>query len=206
MTVKQRQLLLAYLGYDPGTIDGVDGQQTMAAVKAFQQDFGGLAVDGVAGAATEKALRHAVAYGMPEKKQTTTTGDSAAVDKDSLTTDKTGTFWDSIKYFKRSEFKCKCGGKYCNGYPVEMQEKVVKAADKVRAHFGKPMTVSSGIRCTKHNAAVGGVSNSRHLQGKAIDFTVSGFSSSMILAYVQTLPEIRYAYAIDSNFVHMDIL
>lgn len=198
MTVKQRQLLLTYLGYDPGTIDGADGPKTRAAVKAFQQDFGGLTVDGVAGAATEKALRHAVAYGMPEKKQTTVTEDSTAT--------KTGTFWDGIKYFKRSEFECKCEGKYCNGYPVEMQEKVVKAADKVRAHFGKPVTVSSGIRCTKHNAAVGGVSDSRHLHGKAIDFSVSGFSASMVLAYVQSLPEIRYAYAINSNYVHMDIL
>lgn len=198
MTVKQRQLLLTYLGYDPGTIDGADGPKTRAAVKAFQQDFGGLTVDGVAGAATEKALRHAVAYGMPEKKQTTVTENPAATE--------TGTFWDGIKYFKRSEFKCKCGGKYCNGYPVEMQEAVVKAADKVRAHFGKPVVVSSGIRCTRHNAAVDGVSNSRHLQGKAIDFSVSGFSASMVLAYVQSLPEIRYAYAINSNYVHMDIL
>ena len=200
MTIKQKQCLLAYLGYDLGTIDGVDGAKTRAAVKAFQRDFSGLTVDGIAGTATEKALRHAVAYGMPEKKQSATTGDSSAV------ADKTGTFWDGIKYFKRSEFKCKCGGKYCNGYPVEMQEKVVKAADKVREHFDNPMTVSSGIRCTRHNAAVGGVSNSRHLQGKAIDFCVSGFSASMVLAYVQSLPEIRYAYAIDSDFVHMDIL
>lgn len=200
MTIRQIQLLLDYLGYDPGTIDGADGAKTRAAVKAFQRDFGGLTVDGIAGTATEKALRHAVAYGMPEKKQ------GAAAEDPSAAADKAGTFWDDIKHFKRSEFKCKCGGKYCSGYPVEMQEKVVKAADKVREHFGKPMTVSSGIRCTRHNAAVNGVSNSRHLQGKAIDFCVSGFSAPMVLAYVQSLPEIRYAYAIDSNFVHMDIL
>ena len=199
MNTRQIQNLLDYLGYAPGKIDGLDGTNTRKAVKAFQQDFGGLAVDGVAGTATQKALRHAVAYGMPEKKQNTD-------DKDSSATSGTGTFWDDIKYFKRSEFKCQCGGKYCNGYPVEMQEKVVKAADKVRAHFGKPVTVSSGIRCTKHNAEVGGVSNSRHLQGKAIDLNVSGFSAAMVLAYVQSLPEIRYSYAINSNYIHMDIL
>lgn len=198
MTAKQKQALLFYLGYYTGNIDGDFGSASTAATKAFQQDFGGLAVDGLCGAATQKALKHAVAYGMPEKKQ-----DMAQGTTDSTTT---GTFWDGIKYFKRAEFKCKCGGKYCGGYPVEMQEKVVKAADKVREHFGKPMTVSSGIRCTRHNAAVGGVSNSRHLQGKAIDFCISGFSASSVLAYVQTLPEIRYTYAINSNYVHMDIL
>lgn len=198
MTARQKQALLFYLGYYTGNIDGDFGAVSTAATKAFQQDFGGLAVDGLCGAATQKAMKHAVAYGMPEKRQDTAQGATGSAT--------TGTFWDGIKYFQRSEFKCKCGGKYCNGYPVEMQEKVVKAADKVREHFGKPMTVSSGIRCTRHNAAVGGVSNSRHLQGKAIDFCISGFSASSVLAYVQTLTEIRYTYAINSNYVHMDIL
>lgn len=192
MTIKQIQHLLAYLGYYIGNIDGAWGTGSKTACKAFQKDFGGIQVDGIAGTETQKALKHAVAYGMTTKKEESTSKAS-------------GTFWDDIKYFKRAEFACKCG-KYCNGYPVDMQEKVVKAADKVRAHFGSPMTVSSGIRCTTHNANVDGVSNSRHLQGKAIDFCVSGFSAATVLAYVQSLSEIRYAYAIDSDFVHMDIL
>lgn len=60
MTIKQIQNLLDYLGYAPGKIDGMDGTNTWKAVKAFQGDFGGLTVDGVAGTATQKALRHAV--------------------------------------------------------------------------------------------------------------------------------------------------
>ena len=64
MTMAQIQHLLAYLGYDVGAVDGLDGPKTRAAVSAFQRDFSGLGVDGVAGEATQKALRHAVAYGM----------------------------------------------------------------------------------------------------------------------------------------------
>lgn len=197
MTVKQIQHLLAYLGYYTSTVDGKWGNGSVAACKSFQRDYG-LMVDGIAGTATQKMLIGAIA------------GTAAKVEKSTqsttTSTEKTGTFWDGIQYFKRSEFGCKCGGKYCNGYPVEMQEQLIEAADKVRGHFGKLVTVSSGIRCTKHNAAVGGVSNSRHLSGKAMDFCVSGFSASSVLGYVQSLPEIRYAYAIDSSFVHMDIL
>lgn len=48
MTVKQEQCLLAYLGYDPGPIDGLDGSNTRDAVKAFQR-ADGLTVDGVVG-------------------------------------------------------------------------------------------------------------------------------------------------------------
>ena len=187
MTIKQRQCLLFYLGYYVGAIDGKFGSGSREATKAFQRDFfqDESKVDGVCGTETEKALTHAVAYGMPAKKQEVST---------------TGDFWDGIKYFRKAEFACKCG---CGA--SEMEEKLVKTADKVRTYFGKTMVVSSGRRCATHNAKVGGVSNSRHLFGKAMDFCVSGMSASMVLTYVQKLPEIRYAYAIDDNFVHMDI-
>ena len=191
MTIKQRQLLLAYLGYYVGNIDGSWGTLSKTACKAFQKDFG-LDADGYGGTNTDKALTHAVAYGMPAKKEESTTA--------------TGSFWADIKHFERKEFKCKCGNIHCNGYPAEPEEKLVRVADRVREHFGSYATVSSGRRCTKHNANVGGVSNSRHLTGKAMDFCISGKTAAQVLEYVQKQTEIRYAYAIDSQFVHMDIL
>lgn len=154
MTTLQVQYLLAYLGYDPGAMDGVLGAQTKAATYDFQEAFGGLRVDGLPGAETQKALRHAVAYGMPEKEPDIKP--------------QTGTFWDDIKYFKKPEFACKCG-KYCNGYPVEIDMNMVKIADEIRNRIGKPIQINSGIRCKTHNANVGGVSNSRHLYGNAAD-------------------------------------
>lgn len=192
MTIKQRQHLLAYLDYYVGNIDGIAGQMTKVAVTAFQKDFG-LNPDGICGEETEKALKHAVAYGITKKQETVETA-------------KTGTFWDDIKHFNRKEFKCKCGNIYCNGYPAEPQEKLVRVAEKVREHFGATATVSSGLRCTQHNANVGGVSNSRHLTGKAMDFCIAGKTASQVLAFVQKQSDIRYSYAIDSQFVHMDIL
>ena len=48
MTVKQIQHLLAYLGYYSGTVDGIWGKQSAAAATRFQQDYGGLSVDGLA--------------------------------------------------------------------------------------------------------------------------------------------------------------
>ena len=194
MTTYQIQLLLLYLGYSPGEPDGMDGPTTQAAVRKFQQDFGGITVDGLAGEETQKALKHAVAYGTLKRPEEPTQEAE------------TGTFWNEIKYFTREEFKCKCGGKYCNGYPAEPEEKLVRAAVKVRENFGVPVTISSGLRCPTHNKNSKGVYNSRHLTGKAMDFSVRGFSASSVLAYVQSLPEIRYSYAINGTWVHMDIL
>ena len=115
-------------------------------------------------------------------------------------------WWDTIRHFTREEFECHCGGKYCNGYPAEPAKQLIQVADRVREHFGAPAIVSSGVRCETHNAIVGGISNSRHLTGKAMDFCVTGKSAEQVLAYVKLQPEINFAYAIDSEYVHMDIL
>ena len=187
LTNKQKQHLLAYLGYYVGNIDGKWGQMSETATKAFQKDYG-ITADGICGKETEKALKHAVSYGMPAKNA-----------------DEKADFWADIKHFKREEFACKCGGKYCNGFPAEPERKLVTVADRVREHFGKPAIVSSGVRCKQHNANVGGVSNSRHMAGKAMDFCVIGKTAKEVLAYAQAQPEIRYAYAIDQNYIHMDI-
>lgn len=114
-----------------------------------------------------------------------------------------GDWWEDIQYFSRKEFACKCGS--CGGFPAEPEEKLVRAADRLRRDFGAAVLVSSGVRCVSHNANVGGVSNSRHLTGKAMDFRVAGKTAAQVLSYVNQQPVIRYAYAIDQNFVHMDV-
>lgn len=194
MTIRQIQCLLEYLGYEPGAIDGLDGSNTRAAVKRFQSQEG-LTSDGIAGAKTQAALKDAVAKGRFKSDELPSSGHPP---------DKTGTFWDEIQYFTREEFRCQCGGKYCNGFPAEPQELLLRQADTLRKTVG-PMRLSSGLRCKTHNAEVGGVSNSRHLSGKAMDFCVTGKTSAQLLAEIKKLPKIRYAYAINANYVHMDI-
>lgn len=190
MTIKQKQCLLYYLGYYTGAVDGIWGNNSKKATTELQEAEG-LKADGDFGDATAEAAISAVANGRFKKTTTTTTK-----------TETSGTFWDEIKYFEKSEFACKCG---CGA--DNMNETLIRVADRVRDHFGSPMTVSSGRRCAKHNARVGGVSNSRHTTdpGKAMDFCVKGKTSAQVLAYVQKQPEIRYAYAIDGSYVHMDV-
>ena len=168
MTITQKQLLLNYLGYDTGGIDGIWGKRSQKAEEAFR------AARNCPNAPLESALRVAVA------------GES---------------LWDTVKYFSPVEFSCKCG---C-GCSTQVDPQLLRLADTVRAHFGSPCIVSSGIRCEKHNQAVGGVASSRHLAGKAMDFCIRGKTAIETLSYVQKLPAVRYAYAIDKNFVHMDV-
>lgn len=112
-------------------------------------------------------------------------------------------WWSGIRHFTRQEFACRCGR--CGGFPAEPEERLVRLADEVREHFGAAALVSSGVRCMAHNAAVGGVANSRHLSGKAMDFRIKGKSAGEVLNYVNQQPGVRYAYAIDSRYIHMDV-
>lgn len=186
MTIKQAQCLLLYLGYSPGSPDGVVGQKTAGAISAFQSDYG-LPATGQLNETTCKMLLAAVA------------GTVSKVEK------KTGTFWDGIRYFKREEFRCKCGGRYCNGYPAEMQEAVVKIADTARAHFGRPAHVVSGLRCEKWNEHEKGVANSQHMYGEAVDLKIDGVDSETLRQFVSKQPGHRYSYRINATNVHFDI-
>jgi peptidoglycan hydrolase-like protein with peptidoglycan-binding domain len=56
--VTDLQAMLSELGYDPGAIDGTHGPQSVAALQAFQTDFG-LFADGKLGSQTRAALRGA---------------------------------------------------------------------------------------------------------------------------------------------------
>lgn len=160
MTVKQIQCLLTYLGYEPGVIDGVMGRNTQAAVRRFQTDYG-LTADGDPGAATQKMLIGAVAGTAVKVDKPAQTGTGAG---------KTGTFWDEIEYFTRSECRCKCGGRYCNGYPAEMSETTMRVADEIRRRAGVPLNNNSALRCKQWNALQpGAVANSNHMTGHAID-------------------------------------
>ena len=82
----------------------------------------------------------------------------------------------------------------------------MRLADAVRLAAGRPMVPTSTVRCKAHNAAVGGVANSRHLLGQAMDFRIPGLTAQEILALVRQQPEAAYAYAIDGSTVHMDVV
>lgn len=58
--VRQVQLWLETLGYQPGPADGVPGQRTKQATARFQRDHGTLKVDGIIGPATLAALQRTI--------------------------------------------------------------------------------------------------------------------------------------------------
>ena len=164
MTLKQKQALLAYLGFYDGPLDGLWGEKSQRATIDFQRAYMAQEdVDGIFGTATEKRILEVIATG--EKPVDKNAEKGVIVDTTPVA------FWKDIRYFRRAEFRCPCGK--CGGFPVEPDEKMVRTVDAIRAKLGKPIGIvdsgGSGVRCPEHNKAVGGVATSCHLKGMAAD-------------------------------------
>lgn len=67
---------------------------------------------------------------------------------------------------------------------------VAELFEQIRAHFGKPIGISSFYRSQKLNKAVGGAASSQHVKGEAIDIDgdiFGGIKNSEIFAFAKTL-------------------
>ena len=210
MNVKDRQCLLTFLkkadgtSYYTGEVDGIYGRLSRKAIQDFQKDFGGLTVTGEANDETDRAMRHAVAYGIPERAPDADPDvpDNNVGDKEETT----GSFWDEIEFFTPEEMKCKCGGKYCDGYPHEIQPPLMQILDRARRWSGHPIVIVSGLRCKEWNRIQKGVATSQHQYGEAADVYFYGVSANAALAWLQSQPDVRYAYRIEGcNNIHFDI-
>lgn len=104
--------------------------------------------------------------------------------------------------FAKTEFMCQCGGKYCDGYPADISDNLLQALELVRAKFGKPITITSGLRCEQHNRAVNGVGTSKHMVGRAADFTFRNMNKQQVLNYLSGLRQYEFAYTNEENMKH----
>jgi uncharacterized protein YcbK (DUF882 family) len=74
---------------------------------------------------------------------------------------------DLSKNFDRSEFACR--GDNCCGHSAPIDPDLIAALQLLRDRIARPLTITSGFRCNRHNAAVGGADNSLHTLGMAAD-------------------------------------
>ncbi len=102
-------------------------------------------------------------------------------------------------HFKSTEFDCKGRG-CCKQTTVD--DALVAYLQRMRSHFGQPITVNSGYRCATHNKAVGGANRSQHKSGCAADIAVRGVEPLAVAQYAESIG-VR-GIGLYDTFVHVD--
>ena len=84
------------------------------------------------------------------------------------------------EHFRKAEFKCGCGGRWCNGYNGKtVSPELLDILEAIRYKFGKPVLITSGIRCQKYNDSLkGSIKNSVHRLGGAADIYIAGVTDT----------------------------
>lgn len=104
-------------------------------------------------------------------------------------------------HFNSREFECHCGKCELVMPPTEL----IEVLEDVREHFGKPVTVMSGYRCSVHNKNVGGAKFSKHKFGTASDIQVKDVSPNKVHDYLCIKYPVKYGIGSYAYFTHVDV-
>jgi len=174
-------------------VDGLCGSATDAAFKDFQKK-NGLEVDGIVGMQTVSMLLRMTPPVVDTPSHSGGTGDIGyGADAEKISAN-----------FTKGEIRCECGGKWCNGFPVNFRRDLANKLQKMRDLCGEPINITSGIRCKEQNRVDKGIVNSFHMQGRAADMYISGWSVDAMARLAQSvgLGVIKYY---DLHFIHVEV-
>jgi len=104
------------------------------------------------------------------------------------------------KYFSKDKMRwCPCG---CG---MDVEEFVLRKFDLVRDYVGFPIHINSGARCDEYNAKIGGVKNSAHTRGTAMDVRFDNeFQKDKILWALGKVGCVRIGVNYEKKFIHGD--
>lgn len=106
-----------------------------------------------------------------------------------------------MRYFQPHEFECRCG---CGKGFADMDPRLLALLDAARDKAGLPMQLTSAFRCPAHNRAVGGVADSSHTKGMAVDIRCADSRSRFVL--IPTLVAVGFRrIEAAPTWIHVDV-
>jgi uncharacterized protein YcbK (DUF882 family) len=106
--------------------------------------------------------------------------------------------WNRVKFFNKNEFNCRCCGKHI------ISANLVLKLDLARELAETPFIITSGYRCPKHNQEVGGVKNSAHVLGLAVDIAVPDNVARLNILRGLIIAGFR-RIGLGKDFIHADV-
>lgn len=158
------------------------GATLTQAIKDFQRGYtrADLKVDGVCGEKTMAAILQSSSFRSVKKK-----GGTASPN------------------FNFSEFACQCNGRYRECRRIWVSRSLIRNLERYRKKFSPDgMSIISGCRCKRHNRAVGGASQSQHVNGVAAD--VAPVASVNSVRGMRLFKGIGYARS-NKRVCHVDV-
>jgi uncharacterized protein YcbK (DUF882 family) len=108
-------------------------------------------------------------------------------------------------HFNAKEFTCQCG--MCR--PQKIKNDLITKLERVREKFGRPLIITSGYRCARHQASLRGQGlqtasgTSTHELGEAADVRPKDLADMPEL--LKILEEEFKAIGLASTFYHVDL-
>ena len=102
-------------------------------------------------------------------------------------------------YFNLSEFACPC----CKR--VMLHPRLLAKLVELRNVLERPVSITSGYRCSSYNRKVGGVDNSYHCIGLAADIQVKEINLIELLAYAEERDFGGIGFYGKKHFLHLDV-
>ncbi len=113
---------------------------------------------------------------------------------------------DIAENFLRTDFQCRCSACSSDGMRPATNSIIVQAVQRLRNIIGAPLTITRGVSCAAHNAAIGGAADSRHLpeHADAVDIQAgNSIWAMMIVQAAMTIAEFT-TFRVYEHHVHLD--
>lgn len=109
------------------------------------------------------------------------------------------------KNFDKQEFDCKGNG--CCDKTQLPDQLLIDGIQQLRDLLGQPLHINSGIRCEKHNKAVGGEDNSYHVKRMACDINVpDDLTPNQLASMAKKIPQFKNGgIGIYKTWIHVDV-
>ena len=107
-------------------------------------------------------------------------------------------------YFKPEEFRCRCGRPECDA-PMAPSDTLLERLEMLRARVGRPIVITSGLRCRWWNEHEHGEPNSGHLTGEEVDVATANSHErwQLLAANWFSGPPLFERLGIGATFLHL---
>lgn len=109
-------------------------------------------------------------------------------------------------YFTPDELRCKCGRPRCDALTTVTPD-LLSRLNLLRHRVGRPLIVTSGLRCRFWNEKSGGEKDSEHLTGEAADLACgSGRERFQLLSAIfESKTPLFTRFGVGASFLHVGV-